>query len=236
MPACFSVPTCAPAGTTEHHVYNRRVHDRATLVLRIGLLEYQGKASFCRLRNISPQGVQVKLYSSIAPGTHVGLRIGDEESLAGRVAWAKDGLGGIAFEECLDPETLLRVRQISAPQRRRCSPRACTSSSAILRSGGQEYSAKLCDISASGAKIWTARPIDAEHTAVLLLPKMPGLRAFVRWTHGQHAGLSFESPIPLQVITGWLTADDEYRVRTEDLQAVSALRTVRPTSHEQTAF
>ena len=183
---------------------DRRAHGRPTMVLRVGLLEYGGKSSFCLLRNVSPEGVQVKLYMTMIEGTEVNLRVGDETVLPGRVVWVRNGLAGVMFKDSLDPNTLLRVRQMTAPQRRRASPRAQASGSAVLRTGGQEYSARLCDISTFGAKVVTARPIDAGPQAVLELPKLPALQGFVRWTHGQDTGLVFATPIPIQALSDWL--------------------------------
>lgn len=199
MANSISAPVNAPL-----HVTDRRAYERPTMVLRVGLLEFVGKSSFCLLRNISPNGVQVKLYSPVSEGSEVTLRVGDEKTLEGRIAWVRNGLAGITFRDTLDAITLLRVRQLTVPQRRRASPRAQASGFAILRTGGQEYSAKLCDISASGAKILTARSIEAGRTAVLLLPQLPALQAFVRWTQGQDTGLIFKTPIPIQVLTDWL--------------------------------
>ena len=184
--------------------HDRRTCDRVTMVLRVGLLEFEGKSAFCLLRNISSQGVQLKLYAPLALGTKVNLRVGDENIVEGHVAWACDGLAGIDFIRPLDPAALLRVRQAAVSHRRRASPRAQASGFAVLRTGGQEYPAKLCDISASGAKILTARSIKPGGSAILLLPKMPALRAYVRWTCGQDTGLLFETPIPIQIITDWL--------------------------------
>jgi len=188
-----------PADATD-----RRLQERHTLVLRVGLLENEGNASFCLLKNISSKGVQVKLYASVREGTNVCLRVGDDDALEGRVAWVRDGNAGITFAKCLDPDTLLRVRQIVSPDRRRASPRVRTSARATLRTGGRTYAADLCDISTSGAKIRTRRPIESEGMAILVLRNMPGLRAYVRWTDGLDAGLVFESAIPIQIIAGWL--------------------------------
>ena len=187
------------------HLADRPASERPTMVLRVGLLEFQGKSSFCLLRKISANGVQVKLYSPVCEGVEVSLRVGDENLLRGRVAWVHTGLAGIEFEDALDPRTLLRVRQMAPSQRRRASPRVQASDFALLRTGGQEYSAKLCDISSSGAKLLTARSIQHGRTAMLLLPELPALPAFVRWTQGKDTGLVFASPIPIQVITAWLT-------------------------------
>ena len=183
---------------------DRRLQERHTLVLRVGLLENEGNASFCLLTNISPQGVQVKLYASVREGSKVCLRVGDEDALEGRVAWVRDENAGIAFAKSLEPETLLRVRQMISPDRRRSSPRVNAPARATLRTGGRTYAADLCDISTSGAKIRTKRPIESEGIAILVLRNLPGLRGYVRWTDGLEAGLVFESPIPIQIIAGWL--------------------------------
>lgn len=183
---------------------DRRAHQRPTMVLRVGLLEYGGRSSFCLVRNISPEGVQVKLFTTVSEGTDVNLRVGDENFLSGRVVWMRHGLAGIMFKDSVDPNTLLRVRQLFAPKQRRASPRAPASGCAVLKTGGQDYSAKISDISHSGAKVITARPIEPGPQAVLMLPNLPALQGFVRWTHGKDTGLIFATPIPIQVLADWL--------------------------------
>jgi hypothetical protein len=191
---------------SEHQPFlDRREHHRPTLVFRIGLLEIEGRSTFCLLRNISTNGVQVKLYSAIQEGSDVSLWVGDEKAVDGRVVWVHQALAGITFVEPLDATTLLRVQQMDAAQRRRTSPRARASGFAIFRTGGREYSAKLVDISTSGAKILTARPINSGGEGKLAIPGLPSLQSFVRWTEGQDVGLTFQTPMPIQVIAQWLT-------------------------------
>lgn len=200
------------AGPNLTNAADRRLQERHTLVLRVGLLENEGNASFCLLKNISSKGVQVKLYSPVREGTNLCLRVGDEDALEGRVAWVRDGNAGITFRKSLEPDTLLRVRQVISADKRRSSPRVIASARATLRTGGRTYAADLCDISTSGAKIRTKRPIISEGMAILVLRNMPGLRAYVRWTDGLDCGLVFESPIPIQIIAGWLGERSTLRV------------------------
>jgi len=199
---------------------DQRVEARQTMVLRVGLLECEGKSSYCVLRNVSANGVQVKPFIPVRAGTDVSLRVGDEDNVDGRVVWVRGELAGIAFNKPLDPATLLRVRQSAPAARRRAYPRAPASGFAILRTGGRQYSATLCDISASGAKIVTAKPVEAGRTAVLLLPDLPPLRGFVRWSQGRDTGLIFETPIPIQVITDWLIANPQPTIGSADRCAV----------------
>jgi hypothetical protein len=189
----------APDRTTE-----RRSKQRHTLVLRVGVLESDAGASFCLLKNISAKGVQVKLFAPIEAGSAVHLRVGDEEGLGGRVSWVREGLAGIQFCKVLAPDTLLRVRQKLAGQRRRSSPRLNAVSRAMITTGGRNYGAELRDISTLGARVQTPRPIEHGATAILILPNFPELRAFVRWTRGLETGLVFKAPIPIQTLARWL--------------------------------
>jgi len=188
----------ATAGT------DRRSHERQTIVLRVGLLEAGGRSAFCLVKNISSEGVQVKLYGSLVPDCDVSLKVGDESPIPGKLVWVRDGLGGIRFEKALHPKTLLRVTQKLASANRRSSPRANAAARALLRTRGHTFSAELCDISTSGAKIRTKRPIAPGPSAFLTLPGMPTIKAHVRWVQEDEMGLSFEAPIPIQIIAGWL--------------------------------
>jgi hypothetical protein len=183
---------------------DRRSQKRQTMVLRVGLLEAGSRTAFCLVKNISPEGVQVKLYGSLLPDCDVSLKVGDENPLRGRLVWVRDGFGGIQFEKPLQLKTLLRVTQKLASTNRRSSPRVNAASRAILRTRGHTFSAELCDISATGAKIRTKRPIAPGPSALLTLPGMPTLKAHVRWAEDDEMGLFFESPIPIQIIAGWL--------------------------------
>jgi hypothetical protein len=182
----------------------RRSRKRQRMVLRVGVLSDGKRTSFCLVRNISPFGVQVKLYGQLEPATEVNLRVGDEKPLAGHVAWVRDEQAGIQFHSSLDPQILLRVTQKLAPIQRRSLPRVNAVAHTILSTGGRRYPAKLCDISASGARVRTHRPISAGPHVMLTLPDMPSIKTYVRWAADNDLGLAFETPLPIQIIAEWV--------------------------------
>lgn len=192
----------ARAATPEQK--ERRALKRETMVLRVGLLESGGKSSFCLVKNISAAGVQVKIYGHISPDCPVSLKVGDESPLEGKVVWIHDQLGGIEFNTPLDPTTLLRVTQKLASTKRRSSPRVNAAVRALLRTGGHTFTAELCDISTSGAKVRTRKVIQPGPWVLLDLPGMPTIRAHVRWADEHELGLSFDAAIPIQIIAGWV--------------------------------
>lgn len=182
----------------------RRQRLRQTMVLRVGIIDDGRRTCVCLVRNISPGGVQVKLFGRLPPGSEVRLRVGDEDPLPGRVMWVRDQVAGIRFDEMLEPERMLRVTQKLAPTKRRSSPRVSTSARVTLRTGGRTYFAELCDISASGAKVRTQNEVTLGPSIMLTLPDMPAMKTYVRWVAEHEMGLVFEAPLPIQFIADWL--------------------------------
>ena len=182
----------------------RRSSPRQKMVLRVGLLQAAGRTSFCLVRNISASGVQVRLYGNLAAGCDISLTVGDESPLHGRLKWVREDLAGIEFNETLAPTSLLRVTQKLSGSRRRSSPRTAAAAPVVVTTNGRTVAAELCDISTSGARIRTRRPINPDSSVLLGIRGMPPLRAFVRWCDEEELGLSFAAPIPIQIIAGWL--------------------------------
>ena len=183
---------------------DRRSQDRQKMILRVGLMEQSDRPYFCLVRNISATGIQVKLYSSALRAGDVVVRVADEDPIAGQIVWVRNGNAGIRFANSMDPATLLRVQQKLGPARRRSMPRVKATSYAVLRVGGRMISAVLRDVSNMGARISTSRPLQVGTRATVRLPDLPELKAYVRWTDRDEAGLLFEAPLPMQVIAEWV--------------------------------
>ena len=185
-------------------VSERRGVSRERLVLRVGILENEERPLYCIIRNISPSGVQVRVFDELDIGADVTLRTGDEDPVRGRVVWLRDHVAGISFDQMLEPDRMLRVTQNPSPEKRRSSPRVSASAAAILSTGGRRYAAELCDISASGARARTRAPIIPGSCIVLSLPGLSPIRSYPRWVADQEVGLIFDAPLPLQAIAEWL--------------------------------
>ena len=192
------------ASVSEVATNGRRANKREALVLRIGVISSEESTSFCLIKNISPGGMLVKLFGRAAEGALVSIRVGDEPGIAGRVAWVRDQFAGIEFAEELPPEALLRVAQKLAPTKRRSSPRVSTAAKVTVRTAGTLCLGTLLDISTMGARVKLGHPTTAGPTAMIALPDMPAMRAFVRWQEDSELGLAFETPLPIEVIAQWL--------------------------------
>lgn len=182
----------------------RRKEARYTLILRVGVLEQDGKSSLCLVKNISSSGIQLRCYARPVVDAPASIRVADEPALRGRLVWMEGDIVGMSFDEELDAAALLRVQQKLRPNRRRTTPRVNVKAAACLRTGGRIYSAAVCDISSMGARIKTNSPLKPGDRAIVTLSDLPALESFVRWSEGDEAGLVFETPIPMQIIAHWI--------------------------------
>ena len=195
--------------TLDHLAADRRSDERQKLILRIGVLELDDRPVFCLVRNISSSGVEVKPYSRVSQGSSISLRVGDENAIPGTVVWVRDDLVGIKFGQPLNPQALLRIGQKMAAHRRRNAPRVATDLQACLKTAGLRYSATVCDLSMVGARIRTNDPLSFGEITLIEVPGLPCLRVYVRWSDGTDHGVSFHTPLPMQVL-----ADLVSRLRT----------------------
>lgn len=74
----------------------------------------------------------------------------------------------------------------------------------VLTHGGQ--TCLIDDISCTGARLRSERPLTAGQTAVLAFHELR-LFATVRWSEGLHCGLHFDRPLDLEDMQGmlWIT-------------------------------
>lgn len=185
---------------------DQRAEGRQKLILRVGLLEQDGRSIFCLVKNISSLGVQVKPYGDLTDGTAVSLRIGDENPISGTLIWKREGLAGVMFAHALNPATLLRIGQKMLMHRRRTAPRMVTDLKGSLRTGGRKRTVIICDLSMGGARVRAQEPVEFGDTAILDVPGLPSLTACVRWSDGAEFGVSFHPPLPMQIVAELLSA------------------------------
>src|SRR5690348_14578355 len=178
--------------------------DPRTLVLRAGLLEQAGKTSFCLVKDISQSGLRAKLYSMGFELGRVVVRIADVDPVEGEIVWISEDHAGIAFGDRAGRDAMHRLSRQPGPAARRSVPRINTAARAIVRSGGRAIAAELCDISSFGARLRTRRELKPDRPAVIEIPDLPSIRAFVRWSDGCESGMVFATPIPMQVIGHWI--------------------------------
>jgi hypothetical protein len=184
----------------------RRLAGHRELVLLVGLLDHDGQSTFCIVQNISAAGVQVMPYGTLSVGTNLSLRISDETPVDGTVVWTRDGAAGIQFARPLSPDLLVRVAEKMVTHRRRTAARGTTALEGLVSTGGQTHAVTISDLSVAGARLRTSPSVTFGETATVEVPGLPRLVAQIRWSDGGEHGVTFQTPVPKQLIGDLISA------------------------------
>jgi hypothetical protein len=109
-------------------------------------------------------------------------------------------VAGIQFDQRLNPQALLRIGQKLVAHKRRHAPRVSTALTACLRTGGRRHAVTICDLSMAGARLRATQPVTFGETIIIEVAGMSSLRAYIRWSDGLEHGVSFDTPLPMQII------------------------------------
>ncbi|MDQ3074531.1 MAG: PilZ domain-containing protein [Pseudomonadota bacterium] len=175
--------------------------DRLTTLYRVGSLSIAERRELCLIKNISAGGMMVRAYCAIAEGTPVSVILKCGQPIAGVVSWSRDVHLGIRFDHPIDVIDLLST-SMDGPQPR--MPRIEVAAMVTLREGASTYRLRLCDISQGGLKMRCEADFAAGNDVVVTLAGIEPQPGVVRWTHGDHVGITFNCMLALPVLVEWL--------------------------------
>ncbi len=185
---------------------DRRSATRHLALLRVALLHVEQRKELCVVRNISSNGLSVRVYQDLAVGEQVRVEFRSGEHLSGSVVWKRDWEAGIVFPEPIDVESVLASKWVTEIGRGRSLPRIKVDCRGSLKVGSRSFSVVLQDISQGGAKIQTQTSIIESGYVVLCLPELPPVPGVVRWAGGTEVGISFNESLPFDLLARWIQA------------------------------
>ena len=77
------------------------------------------------------------------------------------------------------------------------SPRVDAGFLVRVRCAVGEFPARITNLSSSGFRLHSARPLEAGWEIILEVPKRPAVKCLVRWSDGKEAGGVFVEPAAL---------------------------------------
>jgi hypothetical protein len=182
---------------------DRRSHHRQLAVMRAALVEIGEITHFCRIVNVSPAGLELRLYRSAEPGTRVLVRLPSETCIDGTIIWARGNAAGIRLDTELDTTVLIGTESFD-PKARRRMPRAMINRDGFLRVESVVYPVTVLDISPAGARTRSATPPAPRGPASLRLPGLEAIGCRICWINDSDAGLKFNSPIEMRTLAEWI--------------------------------
>lgn len=184
---------------------SRRGKDVRRANLRVGILETDFGKQLCLIRNLSRGGARVRVYRRFRLGTRGVIDLKTGHRLKGTIVWAQQGHIGFEFDEAVDIEQLFSTESLAAKGHRARLPRVECDAPVTIRSGAQIIKARVVDISQGGIKVESDQPIPLGE-AVVLLPDLYPLAAFVRWSDGCFTGIGFAELVPFRRLLDWTRA------------------------------
>lgn len=189
--------------TTDASLSDNRSEERTATVFRPVIIETDQFAGFCLVRNLSPNGMRGRVYTSFAEGLAITVQFSPEKIVTGTLIWCKDEHVGVKFDEPIDVSRVLSdLARTLAEGKINRAPRLQIECSAELTIGDRTLAIKLQDISQRGIKASASfiRPGDEVQV------RLEGLhrKAIVRWTQGGIAGLNFVRPLSFEELAHWV--------------------------------
>lgn len=185
---------------------DRRSATRHLALLRVALLNVGRRKELCVVKNISSNGLSVRVYQDLAVGEQVRVEFRSGEHLSGSVVWKRDWEVGIVLPEPIDVEAVLASKWVTEIGRSRSLPRIKVNSRGWLKVGSRTFCVVLQEISQGGAKIQTLTSIIDSGNVVLCLPELPSIAGVVRWAGGTDVGISFNESLPFDLLARWIQA------------------------------
>ena len=180
---------------------DRRHDERYVSLLRVGALTIADRRELCLIRNISAGGMMIRPYSPIPVGTPVSIELKHGDSVTGVAQWSDQGLVGVAFDAQIDVLALLNSPG-GRPRPR--MPRIELSCTALLRSDGTVFRARVANISQGG--ICVDSPVDLQpgNDVVVTLAGLHAAAGVVKWKDRAFHGIGFNRVFPVEELMGFL--------------------------------
>ncbi|MGB5778454.1 MAG: PilZ domain-containing protein [Allopontixanthobacter sediminis] len=174
-----------------------RAAPRFTLLIRTAKLVCGRAEYLCVIRDVSAEGISVRLFHPLPPAEQLPadidsrfvleMQTGDRHPV--RSIWEKPGEAGFQFLTPVDVEQMIR-RSSRFPKR---ELRFAAELPVKLAISGAKYHAVLHNISQQGAMIETGEHLKIAQTMWIESRTMPDIEAKVRWRQGERYGLIFDT-------------------------------------------
>ena len=193
-----------------------RSDERQHLVYRPALIESEGFAGFCMVRNLSSRGMKADAYTLFDLGQAVVVELSQILRVNGTIVWSDGSNVGVKFDRPIDVASVLLGRDGSSETAiRGRAPRLSLQCNATIVTERGEMSAWVNDISQQGLKVSISGVRTGEELDVHL-PFHPLKRAVVRWTQNETAGLNFVAPMKYNELAGWAIQLQEHALANSD--------------------
>lgn len=180
-------------------VDEQRSAERFRLLLRVGKLRTAGGEFLCVLRDVSNQGVKVRVFHKLPADKFCELELGGGESFRLTRIWQKDGHAGFRFAD--GPIAVDRLIAEAGPfPKRHIRLLLHRPVPLLLIAGELTLAAQLFDISQHGAAVMLEQRLAIGQQVRIEALYLSALHARVRWRRRGLHGLVFQEGFRLDAL------------------------------------
>lgn len=180
----------------------RRDEERVVPILRVAKLSDNRGEQLIRLRNVSAGGLMAEIGQTVNVADPVSVEL-SSQWIPGTVAWTREGLVGVRFDQNIDIGEMLAGRKPRHGFRSR-PPRLEVSCRASVRIGQLYYTVDVHDISLGGMKVEPIEEYCVGKEVVVVVESLRPIKGEVRWYSDRRAGIIFHKPLEFDELAEWV--------------------------------
>lgn len=181
-------------------VSDRRGGQRYMTVLQTGRIVSDRAQDLCLIKNISENGMMVRFIAPVKPNERLLIDFKSGRSVHARVAWVKDNIAGLEFEQPLDVREILSPASSDFVLR---APRLEIDMQVRVKDDEQVETVGLINISQTGAQIERFRFARLGERVRLEIPGLLVMESQIRWVSEDRTGLAFVNSISFDRLATW---------------------------------
>lgn len=184
----------------------QRAAPRSSLVLRTAKVVCQSGEYPCLVRDVSATGVGLRFFYDAPPEARIFLELANGQIHPIELAWQQGNAAGYRFAVEIDVEEFVAERNAQGHR----AIRFRLERPVLVTLEGRDCTAKLLDISRTGAKLVANAPWPVQAFVRFDLAGFPVRFGHVRWRDGLHHGIVFQDAMPLDELAGNLLTLQPY--------------------------
>lgn len=176
----------------------RRVGKRHSAVLLLGKL-CGDVPGVCLVHNISTHGLMARFVDPPQVGDSICVEVRGLAPARGTVRWVRGKKAGVQFDSPQPYEQIFSTENADGTIPR--PPRFPVTLTADVRLGDRKFAAEMVDVSAGGAKLAAAHPVQPGLAGqIILRPMGTPIFGTICWVKDGRFGFRFVSPLPIDTL------------------------------------
>ena len=194
-----------PGGDADEGRAHVRREGRVATVMLVARLVSDRRDQLCRVRNISANGLKVNTAFPLAVGEEIRIELRNGRAVEGKIVWSTAPFAGMHFHRTYDVEDLLSSMAADGNSHVSRLPRVQINHPVLIHAGPKMLGASIVDLSQGGAKLRLRAALERGQQVSLSVTGLGAVKATVRWSRDDEAGLAFHETIPFDTLSRWLS-------------------------------